>query len=96
MRLDAGSVELVAYYVAPTYITPRIPWRIDPNVEARCMSLAEHLNHVFYMESEDYARHGSSMSTVLFQGTVDSHRNLAVLYRILVNARPPGGRIPGP
>lgn len=49
MRLDAGFVELVAYYVAPTYITPRILWCIDPNVEARCMSLPEHLNHVFYM-----------------------------------------------
>lgn len=49
MRLDAGFVELVAYYVAPNYITPRILWRIDANVEARCMSLLEHLNHVFYM-----------------------------------------------
>lgn len=35
------------------------------------------------------------MSTVLFQGTVDNHRNLAVLYRILVNARPLVGD-PGP
>lgn len=49
MRLDAGFVELVAYYVAPTYITPRILLRIDPNVEARCMSFLEHLHHVFYM-----------------------------------------------
>jgi hypothetical protein len=35
------------------------------------------------------------MSIVLIQGTADNHRNLAVLYRILVNTGPPGWRIPG-